>query len=1001
MHVPLHVKSDFSAGYGTATIDELVRCAARHGCPAIALTDVENMYGQVHFHLAARALGLRAITGVELRQRHGPRFVGDKLGRLVLLARDRAGYESLCRIVTARRREPAQPSGASTDCLDTNPRGVFFLSDDVSVLDALLRAGVSEADVRFLLVRPGGAKAPSGVRAVADTDVVMAHPADRALHALRLAIKQRRTIETATESEPSERSFADAPGLRALFADAPDAVTESLRVAEACELHLGEGPLIVPSIERPSGHTADGILAAACRARLDDGRRARRWERAIYDIRLREELGVIQQLGLADYFLIVAEIADYVREHDIALVGRGSAVSSLVAHLLGVTAVDPIVHGLYFERFLHLGRRDPPDVDLDLPSDRRDEVIGWVFRRFGRDRVAMVSTHQRFQRRSAFREGLKAFGMRAVDVDRFCERLPTDGADAEAPLPLALLIDRYRTAVPLIERLIGTFQHLSVHPGGIVIATPRTDRHAPLERAPKGVVVTQYDAHALARLGMAKIDLLGNRALAAIQQTCRLAGIALPEIDADVATLEALREGHTIGSFQVETPTVRSTLRKLPLNGLEDLVAALAIVRPGPASGEAKAAYVRRARGQEPPDPPHPRLAPVVRQTHGLLLYEEQLMATIALMTGWPLHRADEMRAALVRAQGDGSQLAELGQSFTQAATTTGVSSPEALHVWRILERFASYSFSKAHAASYTRVAWQSTFLNIHRPVEFACAVLNHYGGHYPLRTVAAEFSRRGVEILAPHVNTSGPITEVQAGAVRLGLSAMKRLTMNTRRTLLAQRPFRDIDDLIGRVAPSLQELGALFLSGACDGLLPLSAENYPFAHQDLLERLRERPLTVALGAFTPREVRGRHQEIYRALFRIRNELIYLSMHPTAHPMSVLREEAARAECIQVAHLPERRGEVVRIAGVVAATRRLATHGGSMMQFVTLEDESGLVEVVLFSGTYAALRDPVTTPGPFLVTGRVEDDSGDVHLVASGMLPFHARAHAYQHLGMI
>src|SRR5262245_10071780 len=222
MHVPLHVKSDFSAGYGTARVDELARCAAHHGFPAIALTDVENMYGQVHFHLAARAYGLRAITGVELRRRHSNRFVGDRAGRLVLLARDRAGYESLCRIVTARRRSPAQPSAPPIDCLDANPRGVFFLSDDADVLDALLRLGVSEAAVRFLLVRPGGATARSGVRVVADTDVVMAHPADRALHALRLAIRQRRTVATVTGAESSERSFADVPALRALFDDASE-----------------------------------------------------------------------------------------------------------------------------------------------------------------------------------------------------------------------------------------------------------------------------------------------------------------------------------------------------------------------------------------------------------------------------------------------------------------------------------------------------------------------------------------------------------------------------------------------------------------------------------------------------------------------------------------------------------------------------------------------------------------------------------------------------------
>ena len=1024
MFVPLHVKSDYSAGYGTTTVDELVRCAAGHGFAALALTDVENLCGQVQLHRAARAAGLRPITGIELRAGHGPRAVGARAGRLVLLARDREGYQSLCRIVSVRRRDPDRPSPPPIACLQASPRGVLFLSDDPAAIRALLRAGVPARDVRRLLVRPVPVGGPppedvAGVRVVADTDVVMAHPADRDLHVLRLAIRRRCRVEEVGDADSAERSFAGLDELRARFADVPGALEESRQIAAACALELGAGasepsPTLpaptLPSIELPPGDTPDGALEAACRARLAAGRRAGLWTAAGYDARLRDELAVIERLGLAGYFLIVGEIAGHARERGIHAVARGSAVGSLVCHVLGVSAVDPVRHGLYFERFLHEGKRELPDVDLDLPSDRRDEVIAWVFARFGPGRVAMASAHQRFQRRAALREGLKAHGMSPTEVDRLCGRLPSPDLDAEPPdvatpasasggaahngrwtgLPLALLGERARRALPVIERLIGTFQHLSVHPGGVVIASPRVDLHAPLERAPKGVPVTQYDMRSLADLGLIKIDLLGNRALAAIQATCQLAGIAPPSPERDdPATLQALREARTIGCFQVETPAVRSVLRRLPLRDMDDLAAALAAVRPGPASGEAKAAYIRRAHGEDPPIPPHPRLAAALAGTHGMLLYEEDLMAAISLMTGWPVDRADDVRAALVREGGDAAAVAALERSFVEAAGATGVKPSEAAGVWGELRRFAAYSFSKAHAISYARLAWQSAFLKTHRPVEFACAVLDRYGGHYPLRTVAAECSRAGVRLWPPHVNASDLGSRVDSGAVRLGLGAVRRLTARARRALLAARPFRDVGDLLARVTLSAPERAALFLSGACDDLAPLAAAAYPFAHEDLLARLREMPAARALAGFAPRHARGARLATYQALVRARNELTYLQMHPSAHPMAVLRDEAARVGCRRVADLPAP-GQPVKVAGLIAATRRLPTAAGPM-QFVTLEDESGLVEVVLFPGTYAALQDPVTAPGPFLITARVTEDHGDRHLIASTILPFHSR----------
>jgi DNA polymerase III alpha subunit len=301
---------------------------------------------------------------------------------------------------------------------------------------------------------------------------------------------------------------------------------------------------------------------------------------------------------------------------------------------------------------------------------------------------------------------LKALGMGAADLDRFAERLPPDELDESGAIPAHLLPERYQAAVPLLERLVGQPQRLSVHPGGVVIAPPPLDRHTPLERAVKGVLVTQFDKRSLAALGLVKIDLLGNRALAAMEETLSYAGPQhIP--DGDPATLELLRRAATVGCFQIETPAVRSTLRKMPVRGIKDVIAALAIVRPGPAAGEAKLAFIRRANGEEPPRAPHQRLMARLAETYGLLLYEEDLMAAITALTGWSLEHADEMRAELIAAGGNRDELTSLERSFTAAAGHAGVPVAEAALVWTDLVRFAAYSFP-AHSPARRSITMEA-----------------------------------------------------------------------------------------------------------------------------------------------------------------------------------------------------------------------------------------------------------------------------------------------------
>jgi DNA polymerase III alpha subunit len=424
-------------------------------------------------------------------------------------------------------------------------------------------------------------------------------------------------------------------------------------------------------------------------------------------------------------------------------------------------------------------------------------------------------------------------------------------------------------------------------------------------------------------------------------------------------------------------------------------MAVLAVVRPGSGAGEARAAFIRRAHHEEPARAPHARLAARLAETRGLLLYEEDLMAAIAALTGWPLEHADDMRAALAAATDDPAALATLQRSFTAAAHHAGVSPADAAAVWHDLTGFAAYSVNKGHAAGDARLAWQAAFLKTHHPREWACAVLNHYGGHYPLRTVAADGARHGVRFLPPHVNHSALAHTVEGDGVRIGLGIVKGLARRHAEALLAHRPFADVAQVLDRVPLPLRELEALVLCGALDGLDPLDPAGYPLAHEDLLERLRHAPGAGALLRFQPRRDEGGRWDLYRSLVRLRHETAYLSLHLTDHPMRLLRDEARRAGCVTTRELASRPGRSARVAGIVAARRRLASRGGRFMQLVTLEDEEGLIELVVLPGVSLALGDAVTDPGPFLAAGRVDVDHGDVTLHITEIRPFHERPAPY------
>jgi len=1026
MLVPLHLKSHYSLGIGCASIERLVERAAMIGLPAMALTDVENLYGQILFHRLAREKGLKPITGVELQspRRRETSSVGSAPKpdtRLVLLARNRTGYENLCRIIT-RRRLSAGPQDDLIDSLRDSTEGLYLLTDDPLTAERLLSVpGIERQFTRLLLIRPGrgvtaGRKvidASSRLRVplVADPDILFLDPEDRSLHCLQLAVGKNLLFSQVEERGFTNKYGRHFPGPREceeLFADVPSAVEETHCLAERCELYLGKSKPIFPRISLPPDETAYSHLAKLAFHGLEHHHRkltSRHLER------LAKELKVIEKLGFCEYFIVVGDIVRFARKCGIEVVARGSGAGSLVAHALSITHVDPLEYGLYFERFLHEGRSDLPDIDVDLCWIRRDEVIRYVYETYGEDRVAMISSHVTFQPHMAFREALKAFGVPMEQVNRYSRRLPYVYPDSRSKAPLHDLIcssplaktipleeEPFRTAIPLAERLLNQPHHLSIHPGGIVIGDRGLDAYVPLERAAKGIVITQYDMYSIEDVGLVKIDLLGNRCLTELQETLRNLGGAfqLADIpDEDPETIALLRSARTVGCFQLESPAMRSLLGKLPTKNIRDCIAAVAIIRPGAAGGGAKEAYLRRSRGEEPPEYLHPSLRKILEESYGVVIYEEDVMCIASTVAGITLAEGDALRSAIKKCNSS-DDLRDLENEFLLQAIRNGIQPDVAGAVWQELRKSASYCFSKAHASGYGLLAYQSAYLKVHFPVEFGCAILNNHAGMYSMRTISEEVKRMGVRLLHPSVNHSDACFSVERAAggtaVRMGLARIRSLSSTVLEKILAardNRPFRSLSDFLLRVRAPHHKVEALILAGAFDDLPP-PCGNEPLNHPQLiweLENTAQRTKTtgsedsyldIDYGVLDHPPL-----EAYDTLTRIRNELEILEISITDHPMRVLRNKVQKRMCISTREAAQAPGRRVRVAGLIAASRNVRTKRGELMRFITIEDEHDLLEATLFPKAYRTFSVHLHSLGPYLVEGTVENDRGTPNLNVS------------------
>src|SRR3990172_8739012 len=835
MYAHLTAHSAYSLQEGLIPPADLVQAAQSNGMSAIGLTDHNLLTGAIEFVTACKKNGIQPVIGLEIDLDSGP---------LNLLATSLEGWSNLCRLSSALalRDDPEAP--CSLDLLSSFSKDMIALSNEPKALKEIF------SDRLYVSLRdPSSAASLSKLASTLALPTVVTHPIyflrpeQVTLQRTLTAIHLNKTISTIPSNAvaPSNAYFMSSHEMETRFKEYPEALAATKEIAERCKFDLPIGVPQMPTVPLPAGVTATQHL----RTKATQGAKHLYGEiTPVIQARLAHELEVIARMGFEPIFLIVEDILNFARQTGVPFSSRGSAASSLVAHCLGITSPDPLRLNLYFERFLNPARTTPPDIDTDLCSRRRDEVIRFVYQRYGVERVAMVSTVNRFRRRSALRETAKASGLSPAEIKTLIDKLPyrwwgpralaASDENPYAELAGRYPAGRYQTIFSQAAALIGIPRHLSIHPAGVVIAPGALTDLVPIQMAAKGGVITQFDLESIARLGLVKIDLLGIRGLTVLGDVAEVIQARDPNrytasLDAlesipedDVATANLVQAGKTIGCFQIESPGMRATLKEIQARSVDDIMVALALYRPGPLMGGLKEAFVRRHRREEQAGYLHPALKHLLADMYGVILYQEQVLRIAHEMAGLSLADADLLRRAMSHFD-PGEQMRTLKEKFvTGALAHSGVPQAVGERIWQLMAAFAGYGFPKAHAASYAQVAWRAAWCKTHEPAVFIAAVLANWGGYYGQRVYLMEARRMGLAVRAPHINHAGREFSVRYLEGRpvlfMGLDQVRDLTRRAQVRILNQRPFHSLADFLARVDPRPAEAENLIQSGALEG---------------------------------------------------------------------------------------------------------------------------------------------------------------------------------------
>lgn len=1011
-YVELHCHSAFSLLDGASLPEELARRAAELDMPALALTDHDGLYGAVRFARACEREGIKPIVGAELALDVGY--------HVTLLAMDSAGYSNLCRMITAAQLAGAKRSPVLTwDMLADHSSGLVCLSGcREGELARQVRGSrfdaAREAAGRYLEVfgRDGffielqqmmypedaalctglvSLARESGIGYVATNNVHYARKGGHRLHDVLTCIRTGSTLDDCIELKLNAEFYLKShEEMRSLFQDYPEALHMAGELAERCGVTLEFSRCRFPEYPLPEGETAESYLAYVCR----EGVR-RRYGDMTDEVssRIAHELDLIGRLGLSGYFLIVRDIMEYAERHGIPAQGRGSAANSIVAYVLGITKVDPIRNRLFLGRFLNEEMSSIPDIDIDVSTAHREQLIRYVYEQYGQEHTAMVCTYITFQSRNALREVGKVFGIPVHVVDRLARSVSWSGygsrnitKELSGIDEFASYFDRdtFQEYLAICRQLEDYPRHLSIHNGGILISSRPLSEIVPLEWATMpGRVVCQWDKDSVADAGLIKIDLLGLRMLSLLDETRVLVerehGVALdldalPQEDADV--YDMICRCDTIGVFQIESRAQMQTLPRTRPRSIDDLTVEVSIVRPGPIQGNMVHPYIRRRNGLEKVTYLHPSLEPILEETLGVILFQEQVIQSAVALAGFTPGEADRLRRAMSRKRSV-EAIEQLRARFMQGAHAGGVDAASAARVFSSLEGFAQYGFCKSHAAGFALICYQSAWLKYHYPVEFYCALLNNQPmGFYRPEVVLHDAQRHGVRVLRVDANLSEAVCRIEGGCIRLGFRYVKEIGERTIDRIVRERErgvFLSLEDFSLRTGLPDSAVEKLVLAGAFDfcghprrellwqlgivgkkqpGELPLQSSGNP----------------VLLPAMSSVE-------------EMRCDYSVQEMSTTHHPMQVLRAELEGDGLVRSADLAGLRdGDALKIAGYVIMKQRPPTAKG--FAFITMEDEHGTINVIIRPDVYQRYRQVCVFNPVLLVEGSLQKRDGILNVKA-------------------
>ncbi|MDP2181077.1 MAG: DNA polymerase III subunit alpha [Actinomycetota bacterium] len=1070
--VHLHVHSQFSFMDGAAGLDSLIERAVELGMPALALTDHQGLSGAIRFYQKARAAGLKPILGAEVvvqavgipgtegdlppeTRLHLPAPVG--FGRaagaggfhLTLLVRDITGYRNLCRLLArAHVRSGDAPSLMSLRDLARHSEGLIGLSGCGCGETGAAVLADEPARARAVVERLAGCFAPgdfyvelmhtltpespryvAGLVALADSIQLPLVATNNVHYVARDGFRIHDVLSSAGArmelpgpyGRPNAELWLKPAGqMRALFRSLTRACDATLEIAERCELDLGLGEFHFPAAELPAGETAYSVLSKLAWRGVEDRYRPMTPE-ALQ--RLQHELAIILELGFPEYFLVVKEIVDFAKSQGIRCSGRGSAGDSIVTYALGITDADPIAHDLLFERFLNPARRQMPDIDVDFDSARRDEVIEFIYRRFGSEHVAMVATVNTMTARSAVRTVARSFGYPIAQVNELSRYLPWVSAHrlretldsypecANHPLKQpqhALLLD-------LAEELDACPMHLGTHLGGFIITREPIDSWTPLQWAAKGVVVSQYDKDDIEALGLVKMDILGLRMHSAISDAvemarARVGEAAVPEPFTlpkdDPRVYEMIARADTVGVFQLESSGQRNLNTRLRASEFEDIIAAISLFRPGPLEAEMITPFIRRRHGIEPVFVPHPGMERPLRDTYGVIIYQEQVLLVAQAVAGFDLAEADMLRRAMTKGRSR-EEMERIRAHFIERALEREVALEVAEEVFRQLEGFAAYGFNKAHAACFAVVSYASAWLRTYYPAELSAAILNHEPmGFYTPRLVVNDARRHGIAIEPPHVNESRAAYTVtrEGGGIRIGLRDTHEMTSRLLEVIereQAVRPFRDLADFLRRTRAETPSATSLIRIGALDGL-GITEVGRPPTRDEMLALLPELKAVIAregiagddVLVLAPSPTRPAedltHASGWSAARRLSAELEYTGLSLTCHPLDLATanlEVRGITWARELANLPDRTR--VKVCGVRERAQTPWTRSGKRTCFLTLEDSTGLLDVVVFEDALARAGETIVKHRCYLVEGTLQNNhERGLAIVANRVEPY-------------